>query len=314
MILRLHTGRRLIGTSIATLRRDVGRWKKISILLTALGLGLTLASALALHLGGGFARYNLGLSFGTVIEPGQQGLYRRGSGLWSWTRPVHRVLLTRPYALGTTEIDRATYLRFARETGRDLSGLPWASATGSELLLPANYIRWYDAIAFCNWLSIKENRSPVYSLESGDVFIDYDANGYRLPSEAEWEYAARKPIYTSLAIVPRYPGSNRLDKVAWYSNNSGEQLQYSGQKAPTSDGLYDLGGNLWEWTNDWFAEDGYSPTPQLDPQGVLFGAGRVIRGGSFRSVYFMVDGAFRTAELPQVPSPIIGFRVLKPLF
>jgi formylglycine-generating enzyme required for sulfatase activity len=154
---------------------------------------------------------------------------------------------------------------------------------------PVTSVNWYDIIKWCNARSEMEGLTPVYYTSNtsmtvyrtGQVDLAADAvkwttNGYRLPTEAEWEFAARggnnSQGYT-------YSGSNTIDYVAWYYNNSGYTTHTIGTKSANEVGIYDMSGNVWEWCWDWYGT--YSGTAQTDPKGATSGAYRVLRGGSF---------------------------------
>jgi formylglycine-generating enzyme required for sulfatase activity len=125
---------------------------------------------------------------------------------------------------------------------------------------------------------------PVENVSWNDVqeFIiklnQKTGKNYRLPTEAEWEYAARGG---SAGSPTRYAGSNTINEVAWYADNSGQKTHPVGQKKANELGIYDMTGNVWEWCNDWYGSDYYSSSPQYDPKGPVTGSRRVIRGGSW---------------------------------
>jgi len=114
---------------------------------------------------------------------------------------------------------------------------------------PVENVTWYDAVKYCNKRSEKEGRTPSYNINGNNVTCDFSANGYRLPTEAEWEYAARGG---NKSQNYKYSGSNKIGDVAWYDSNSGLRTHPVGQKAPNELGIYDMTGNVWEWCWDWY--------------------------------------------------------------
>ena len=148
---------------------------------------------------------------------------------------------------------------------------------GSQL--PVENVNWFDCVRFLNALSEAERLTPVYSVGSGDeptVNMSWEANGYRLPTEAEWEYSAKAG--TELT----YSGSNSIDEVAWYEDNSDDETHPVAQKKPNSWGLYDMSGNVYEWCNDEWDSDRYKGRTGTTKDPRPFGsapAPRVDRGG-----------------------------------
>ncbi|MBQ3713351.1 MAG: SUMF1/EgtB/PvdO family nonheme iron enzyme [Spirochaetia bacterium] len=130
--------------------------------------------------------------------------------------------------------------------------------------LPVEEVSWYDALEFCNALSRKLGLSEVYTINGKKITKNTSANGFRLPTVEEWEYAARGgKKYT-------YSGSNNLDEVAWYSDNSGGKTHPVAQKKPNSYKLYDMSGNVWEWCEDWYAGDQFHMRGGCYDDGVLY--------------------------------------------
>jgi formylglycine-generating enzyme required for sulfatase activity len=182
--------------------------------------------------------------------------------------------------------------------------------------LPVENVTWYDAVEFCNALSTREGLTPAYVLQGDATTWNREANGYRLPTEAEWERAARAGTTTSL-----YNGSltleacrdtaqqadPTLDLIGWYCGNAGISTHPVKQKAPNAGGLYDMSGNVWEWCWDWYSTQGVLG----DPTGPVSGSQRVIRGGSW--YYFARDcrSAARAPYWPNSKDDIVGFRVAR---
>ena len=129
---------------------------------------------------------------------------------------------------------------------------------------------------------------------------------YRLPTEAEWEYAAR-----SGGKMEKYSGGNDVASVAWYNENSGGNSHPVGKKASNGLGLYDMSGSVWEWTNDWYESDYYSHSPRTNPAGPGAGVGRVVRGGCRTGEEYNMRTTRRTAYMPDVRKSALGFRLLK---
>ena len=128
---------------------------------------------------------------------------------------------------------------------------------------PVICVSWYDAVDYCNWLSRKDGLLPAYSRGGNSIQCNFSANGYRLPTEAEWEYAATGG---SSSRGYTYSGSNTIGNVAWYSGNSGLKPHPVGGKQANELGLYDMSGNVWEWCWDWYGD--YPSRSQTDPTGV----------------------------------------------
>jgi len=184
---------------------------------------------------------------------------------------------------------------------------------------PVESVTWYDAVEFCNKLSAKESLTLVYTISgrtpasgypitAGTVSADWSANGYRLPTEAEWQFAARGGNNSNNYT---YAGSNAIDGVAWYTSNSGNTAHTVGTKVANKLGLYDMSGNVYEWCWDWCGT--YPTTPRTDYRGATSGTYRVLRGGSWGSsatsctVASQVQGNDLNGQYNT-----IGFRVVRP--
>ena len=169
--------------------------------------------------------------------------------------------------------------------------------------LPVEQVSWFDAVNYCNKLSIREGLTPAYTINGNNVTWNLDANGYRLPTEAEWEYACRAgtqtPFYTGISI----------GDAGWFSGNSKGRSQPVGEKLPNSWGLFDMHGNVLEWCWDWLGN--YSGGAQTDPKGPNSGTNRVYRGGSWRFDAHQTRSAYRFGNHPFLKTFFLGFRVAR---
>ncbi|HOD54955.1 MAG TPA: formylglycine-generating enzyme family protein [Candidatus Cloacimonadota bacterium] len=143
---------------------------------------------------------------------------------------------------------------------------------------PVENISWYDAIEYCNRKSIKDCLTPCYTINGKDVICNFDSNGYRLPTEAEWEFAMRGGNKTENY---HHSGSDDIHEVAWFIENSEFSSHPIGTKKPNELGLYDMSGNVYEWCWDRF--DFYTSEEKVNPKGPETGENRVFRGGSWSS-------------------------------
>jgi formylglycine-generating enzyme required for sulfatase activity len=175
--------------------------------------------------------------------------------------------------------------------------------------LPVEAVSWYDAIEYCNKRSIREGLMPAYRGSGDDITCAVKASGYRLPTEAEWEYAARGGKLGEF-LVYRYAGSNNVDSVGWYDGNSGNKTHPIGKKQPNDLGLYDMSGNVFEWCWDWY--DDYPTSSQTDPMGASSGSFRVFRGGSWGNYGRLLRSAWRNINTPSERYFNIGFRLVRP--
>ncbi len=185
---------------------------------------------------------------------------------------------------------------------------------------PVVYISWYGAVAYCNWLSEQEGFTPVYGAEPDkeDPAKWITRDGYRLPTEAEWEYACRAETITKF-----YWGDKMVGDYCWYGGsnlpggNSGEEHHEVGQKKPNNYGLYDINGNVKEWCNDWYFRTYYTEcnTPLgnivLNPTGLDSGWGRVLRGGSWYDNTDYCCSSDRNGSTPVAHGPSLGFRLVR---
>lgn len=219
--------------------------------------------------------------------------------------PQHEVILTQGFFMSQYEVTEQLWCQVM-------------GCTPTTSQLPKNYVSWDMAVEFCNALSIKEGLTPAYTIHGpiGDVTWNQGADGYRLPTEAEWEYACRAGSTTAFANGRiRYlycgPLDPNLDAMGWYCANSGEDRHPVGKKKANAWGLYDMHGNLWEWVwCGWYRE--YTLDPVTDPvYNVGSGAERAIRGGGWGSDARHCRSAFRSFYYPDSAFNYRGFRIVR---
>jgi formylglycine-generating enzyme required for sulfatase activity len=196
-------------------------------------------------------------------------------------QPVHEVTISRPYYLGVTEVTNGQWQAVMGDVPSK-----WKNAD-----LPVESVIWDDAVAFCKALS-----ALPAERQAGRV--------YRLPTEAEWEYACRAGTSTKYSFGD---DESLLGDFAWYSGNSGRQTHPVGQRRPNAWGLYDMHGNVWEWCSDWYGD--YTAGAVRDPVGPASGSYRVLRGGSWYSAAWYCRSADRGRPFPSIRCSNDGFRL-----
>jgi formylglycine-generating enzyme required for sulfatase activity/energy-coupling factor transporter ATP-binding protein EcfA2 len=178
---------------------------------------------------------------------------------------------------------------------------------------PVHNVSWFGTVVFCNWLSEKEDRQPCYTItkEKGDenaaatVECDFEQDGYRLPTEAEWEYACRAQSQTAFAFGD---DEKFLTDYAYFAANSASRAWPGGKKTPNAWGLFDMHGNMWEWCWDWYGP--YGPVDVDDPKGPSSGSKRVMRGGGWYNGASNCRSALRNRFTPGSRYDDVGFRVV----
>jgi serine/threonine protein kinase len=208
------------------------------------------------------------------------------------------VRITRPFYLSRFEVTQAQF--------RQIMGVNPSRFRGDGRL-PVEGVSWFEAVAFCNRLSGREGLDPYYRVTGREVTI-LGGQGYRLPTEAEWEYACRAGNSRDSASEVNAP---TFGDYAWYNKNAGGRPQAVGQKAPNAWGLYDMHGNVWEWCWDWYEDHYHGQSPADDPTGPLQGTGRVIRGGGWGYVPSYDRLPNRNWSVPDFGSNSLGFRVAR---
>jgi formylglycine-generating enzyme required for sulfatase activity len=212
-------------------------------------------------------------------------------------KPVHQVTISKAFYMSDHEVTQKEWVEIMG------SNPSWFKGDN----LPMEQVSWYDAIEYCNKRSIKEGLTPVYSGSGNNIRCDFKASGYRLPTEAEWEWAAKGGDKDFM--IYEYSGSNSVDGVAWYSGNSGSRTHAVKTKGANGLGLYDMSGNVWEWCWDWYGS--YSSGSQTDPAGVAGGSNRVLRGGSWYDYAQSVRSAYRSYYTPSYGYGILGLRLVR---
>ena len=229
--------------------------------------------------------------------------------------PVHTVTLS-GFSMAKYQITQAQYRAV---TGFNPSYFVLQNEAAN---CPVETITWFEAAEFCNKLSELEGFAPVYTISSrtpaagypvtdADVTADWKANGYRLPTEAEWEYAAKGGNGMDRYFI--YSGSDDPDEVALYNYGLGSSQVTGpvGQKKPNGLGLYDMSGNVWEWCWDWYGE--YSNDWETNPKGSVSGPGKALRGGSWSLSEDVIRIAYRNFYIQSITYCYIGFRVVRNL-
>ena len=222
---------------------------------------------------------------------------------YDWEKPVRQVTLTNDFYIGKYEVTQKEY--------KSLMETNPSSFSGDNL--PVDNVTWFDAIKYCNTLSRKENLAIAYNENTGDL-LDLNGNvttditqvkGYRLPIEAEWEYAEKGG---NKSRDYKYSGSNNIDEVAWYKGS--KKTHEVGLKKANELGLYDMSGNVWEWCTDWYGR--YKLSSLTNPY-ILYNSAyqRVLRGGSWLDNGCYARVSFRYSKIPSSSDNSLGFRIVR---
>ncbi len=169
---------------------------------------------------------------------------------------------------------------------------------------PVEQMRWSDAARYCNARSKLEGLQPCYDLNTWEC--KFEANGYRLPTEAEWEYACRAGTQTAYFFGN---DASKLKDYAWFDQNAGGKPHPVGQKPANPWGLYDMHGNVWEWCNDFYKVDYYEESPKENPRGPMIGDTKVVRGGAWKFSAESCRSGYRYNEDPGYADVCFGYDI-----
>jgi formylglycine-generating enzyme required for sulfatase activity len=194
--------------------------------------------------------------------------------------PIHQVTITKPFHIQKTEVTQAQW--------RAVMGTNPSRFSECGPTCPVEQVSWDDIQQFLERLNASSG-----------------GGRFRLPTEAEWEYAARA------GTTGDYGSAGVLDDLGWYHGNAGGRTHPVGEKAPNVWGLHDMHGNVWEWVADWYSASYYAASPTSDPTGPPVGAGRVLRGGSWLYFANFARSAYRIIFVPSYRLSDFGFRLAR---
>lgn len=220
---------------------------------------------------------------GMEFVPVKGGCFQMGDTFGDGGEKVHQVCVD-GFFMGTYEVTQGQYQK--------IMGTNPSHFKACGLNCPVENVSWEDAQEFIRQLNERTGRN------------------YRLPYEAEWEYAAR-----SGGKNEQFAGTSDLDDLggyAWFGDNSGKKTHAVGTRRPNGLGLYDMSGNVWEWCKDWYSDDYYAKSPQKNPRGPLSGSDRVLRGGSWNGSAGYARAAIRYYFTPGIRNHFLGFRLVLP--
>lgn len=214
--------------------------------------------------------------------------------------PIHSVALS-SFQISAFEVTQMEYFQVMGEN-------PSSTALSIGDSFPVNQVSLNDAAAYCNALSLIEGLTPCYSGKGSQLVCHFQADGYRLPTEAEWEFACTGGNLSSDYL---YSGSDNVKEIGWFRDNSGDDIHPVGMMLPNELGIFDMSGNVSEWCWDFYS--GYNRGFSIDPVRLKGESGRVIRGGSWKGVFDSLHRAARSQSDPSIRERYIGLRVVRTL-
>jgi sulfatase modifying factor 1 len=230
---------------------------------------------------------------------------------------LHQVKLTHSFVISATEVTQSQYKALASYNPSDFK-----SCGGS---CPVEMVNWHESAAYCNALSAQNNLGNCYSCSGSGKNVSckvpfqylgdkiYSCKGYRLPTGAEREYAYRAGTTSALysgSITSCYAGDPQVALIAWYDMNSSKTTHPVGTRKPNAWGLYDMAGNVREWTHDWYESD-LGTGSVTNPGGLMAGTYKVMRGGSWWDLAWFHRAASRRLQKPEFRGKYIGFRCIR---
>ena len=233
----------------------------------------------------------------------------------------HQVTITQAFWMQATEVTQGEWFDVVGNRPSNFG------SCGDDC--PVERVNWFEAVTYANLLSARDGVAPCYTLSNctgilgggttgttdgyscSGVSWTLGCTGYRLPTEAEWEYAYRAGTTTAYYSGPGDALNVNLDRIAWFSSNSGSRTHPVARKEPNAFGLYDMSGNVWEWVWDWSSGTYYASSPANDPRGPGTGSYRVYRGGSWNNDAGNARAATRSGWPPDTRTGYLGFRLAR---
>lgn len=212
------------------------------------------------------------------------------------------------FEISKHEVTVKEWKTYLKETSQDEPKRPVWGWTDEH---PITNITWVDAVQYCNWLSKSNGLTPVYTQNGNKWECNFKANGYRLPTEAEWTFAAKGGTKSKKTT---YAGGNDLSTISWYAKNSKKSPQKTATKLPNELDIYDMSGNVWEWVWDYNNSLYYKMAVKDNPTGSEKGENRCLKGGSWDSSKLeYLRPEYQLSWNPNKTNDFFGFRVARSL-